>query len=55
MFKSGRMKDRDQIEIFQYPTQLNRDNYHNERRENSRTLRNRKRNKKGKLMEIDQQ
>ena len=36
----------------QDPTQLNRDNYHNERRETSRTLR--KRNYlKGKLSEID--
>ena len=42
------------LKFLQVPTQPNRDNYHTERRETSRTLRNKKRDYlKGKLSEID--
>ena len=41
------------MKFLQGPTQLNMDNYHTERRETSRTLRNKKRDYlKGKLSEI---
>ena len=44
------------LKFLQDPTQLNMDNYHTERREINRTLRNKKRDYlKGKLSEIDQQ
>ena len=42
------------MKFLQDATQLNRDNYHTERREASRTLRNKKRDYlKGKLSEIE--
>ena len=42
------------LKFLQDPTQPNRDNYHTERRETSRTLRNKKRDYlTGKLSEID--
>ena len=42
------------MKFLQDPTQLNRDNYHTERRETSRTLKNKKRDYlKGKLTEIN--
>ena len=42
------------LKFLQDPTQLNRDSYHTERRETSRTLRNKKRDYlKGKLSEIE--
>ena len=49
MFESSRTKETGQIEIFEDPTQFNRDHYHNKRRETNRALRNKKRLFEGKI------